>query len=155
MNIKERLFSKVKVRRNGCWEWTGALSNKGYGRFRIGKKLYLPHRVVYELTYGKIDKDKEICHKCDNPLCVNPTHLFMGTHSDNMKDCFKKGRLVIPINNRKGEQVGNSKLKDADILKIRELDKTMYRKDIAKLYDVHGTQISRCLNGISFKHIPK
>lgn len=89
----ERFFSKVN-KTERCWEWTAALRN-GYGAFKINKKIYSAHRVSWELANGKIPANLFVCHKCDNPKCVNPDHLFLGTRSDNMKDAFKKGRLNL------------------------------------------------------------
>lgn len=98
MTIEERFWNKVNKTNNvnDCWEWIGAKINKGYGRIKINKKGVLAHRFSYELYNKSIDSNLMICHKCDNPSCVNPNHLFQGTRSDNMKDAFKKGRLNIP-----------------------------------------------------------
>lgn len=76
---------------SGCLEWTGAVNNKGYGQIWINGTLWLCHRYSYQIAKGEI-KGAVVCHKCDNPRCVNPDHLFLGTQLDNMRDMHKKGR---------------------------------------------------------------
>ena len=79
----------------GCWEWKRATNNIGYGMFRIKQGLMrTAHRVSYELFKGPIPKGMVVCHKCDNPKCVNPDHLWVGTMKDNIRDMDNKGRRV-------------------------------------------------------------
>lgn len=80
---------------NSCWIWTGA-SSKGYGVFKSKDKTGSAHRYSYELHKGQIPSGLFVCHHCDNPICVNPAHLFLGTASDNMQDKLKKQRQNIP-----------------------------------------------------------
>lgn len=75
-----------------CWLWKGGTNNVGYGMIRDGIGMRTAHRVSYELHVGPIPKGKHICHSCDNPKCVNPNHLWVGTHSENMLDSWAKGR---------------------------------------------------------------
>ena len=81
----------------GCWEWVGALDDNGYGRFYV-RKNHSPHasRVAWELCFGPIPGKLFVCHRCDNPPCVNPAHLFLGTRQDNILDCVRKGRHRQP-----------------------------------------------------------
>ncbi len=84
----------IKVVRSGddeCWGWSGT-TNKGYGRINVGGNMVLAHRVAWELTSGLIPPGMCVLHSCDNPPCVNPNHLFLGTHADNMRDMRAKGR---------------------------------------------------------------
>ncbi|MFA6325045.1 MAG: HNH endonuclease [Candidatus Paceibacterota bacterium] len=128
--MENRFWTKVDKTKT-CWNWLGSKSSKGYGRFKIKGKLYSPHRISYELINGPIPKGMFICHKCDNPACVNPGHLFLGTQSDNMKDCFKKGRGVTNIVPRfkKGDIPYNQEIKNPDeIRKIKIFIKENYPK---------------------------
>jgi hypothetical protein len=78
---------------NGCWEWTGCQDANGYGRFCLKGQRRLASRVSWMLHNGAIPEGLFVCHKCDNPPCVNPAHLFLGTAKDNMQDCKRKGRM--------------------------------------------------------------
>ncbi len=80
----------------GCWEWIGARKKDGYGRASVKGRHVYAHRRSWELMRGPIPAGLMICHHCDNPPCVNPSHLFLGTHLDNMRDAAVKGRLVYP-----------------------------------------------------------
>lgn len=90
-NTKLDFMSRYDVAVSGCFEWTGAVNASGYGIQRYERKVQLAHRVSYEINIGPIG-DLLVCHSCDNPLCINPSHLFLGTHQDNMDDMFCKER---------------------------------------------------------------
>lgn len=91
-SVVARIIRRLKT--NGsCMEWTGAKSLLGYGRIKVNGRLELPHRLMWELVNGAIPDGLCVLHKCDNPPCINPTHLFLGTKSDNMQDAAAKGRL--------------------------------------------------------------
>jgi len=89
-----RFWEKVKRTEDGCWEWQAAKNNKGYGMFDSTPtgSVGLAHRYSYELAYGEIPKGSWVLHRCDNPLCVNPVHLFLGNNTANVQDMHRKGR---------------------------------------------------------------
>ncbi len=94
----QRFWSKVK-RADSCWEWQAGRDRDGYGVFQIRQRLaQRAHRVAYELHFGPIQDGMLVCHTCDNPSCVNPAHLFLGTHLDNVRDMAAKGRRGRPTN---------------------------------------------------------
>jgi hypothetical protein len=115
MVLADRFWFHVRKGKNHeCWEWTAATCRNGYGKFN-GKTI--AHRVAWELTNGHIPENICICHKCDNKLCCNTRHMFMGTQSDNMKDMYQKGRKKSLC----GERHPWSKLKLKDVNKIRSI----------------------------------
>ena len=88
-----RFWEKVdKKDVHECWNWKASLNSNGYGQINIDRKPVTASRVAYELAFGHIEDGKFVLHKCDNPKCVNPHHLFLGSHADNMSDMAKKGR---------------------------------------------------------------
>jgi hypothetical protein len=91
VDLNIRFWNKVNKTKK-CWEWLATKNNKGYGRIQVNGKSRLAHRISYGLKNGEIPRGLEVLHKCDNPLCVNPKHLFLGTHKDNLQDMAKKGR---------------------------------------------------------------
>lgn len=101
-----------------CWEWQGSRITDGYGTLMHHRKRYKAHAIAYDLSMGqRIPPGLFVCHQCDNPPCCNPAHLFVGTHSDNMKDAYNKGRLTKVW--RPGEQHQQAILSTADVVHIR------------------------------------
>lgn len=135
--IQERFSKKLGPKdSHGCVPWLGArqgCKGREYGNFRTqSRRSPQPaHRVAWVMANGPIPEGLEVCHKCDNSLCVNPEHLFLGTHKDNMQDCIQKGRFVF-AQAGKGEVHGRSKLTDEQVLEIRKL----YRKPVMGRYGV-------------------
>lgn len=94
---------------NGCWEWSGALDPRGYGVMWFARRSRGVHRIMAHLFLGLPWKsDLDVCHKCDNPKCVNPVHLFIGTASDNMQDSIAKGRMGSKTHCKLGHQLTRS-----------------------------------------------
>lgn len=92
-SVQDRLARQSKkVDETGCIEWTGYIRSDGYGSLRIDGKQVQAHRAAYEFAFGKIEDGLLVCHRCDNRKCINPEHLFLGTHQDNMKDMTEKNR---------------------------------------------------------------
>ena len=146
--IEIRFWNKVN-KTDTCWLFTGYKNKKGYGKFKVNKQI-LAHRFSYELHYGPIPKGMYVCHKCDNPPCIRPDHLFLGTQKDNMDDMLLKGR-----NNPKfGEDNAASKLTDANVRFIRSYP--IYRgsqTELAKQFNVSQELISKIVNNKNWKHI--
>ena len=142
----ELLYRMVSVNKEtGCHEWIGKPNHNGYGRIGANGKDYLSHRVSYELHVGKIPEGLAVCHKCDNRLCINPDHLFLGTLSDNHADMVKKGR------NPRGEKQWLSKLNDDYVRVIRLLKWS--DAETAKLFGVCRTAITHVRSGKNWGHV--
>ena len=132
-----------------CWNWKNSLTPAGYGRIKINGKTYGAHRYSYILSHGEIPKGMLVCHKCDNPACVNPDHLFIGTPKDNIRDCVSKGRFPI------GEKKSWAILTENDVLEIRKKYVPFYRtqKMFAEKYGVSDKTISAVITRKIWKHI--
>ncbi len=133
---------------SGCWVWTGAIKTDGYGQIRISRKNYQVHRIAYELIRGVIPDGLLVCHHCDNKPCVNPHHLFLGTHWDNAHDALKKGRLAI------GERIAQSKLSKEDVVEIRRLSKLgLKRCVLGKIFKINESTVSKIVLRKRWAHI--
>lgn len=116
MSTSQELFEKKFVKTDGCWNWTANKYRSGYGQFGYGGLTQQAHRVAYQLYIGPIPDGLCVLHRCDNPGCVRPDHLFLGTQADNVHDCIGKGRKVSSF----GEKNGNAKLTAEQVAVIRE-----------------------------------
>ncbi len=125
-----RFTSKYLEVPSGCWEWQAYKNAQGYGKFGIDRKVKLAHRVSYELKHGELSDTICVLHKCDNPSCVNPDHLFLGTRGDNIRDCISKGRG----DRVSGENHYKAKLSTEDVRLIRQSSKTGV--ELAKIFGV-------------------
>jgi hypothetical protein len=148
MNINKKLFFKKVKKSSGCWNWTARKNKDGYGQVWINHKSYYAHRISWSLKNGEIPKGMYILHSCDNPGCVNPNHLFLGTQADNVMDCFKKGKTTF------GERDHFAKLKEKEVFEIRRLYKTgvVSQKLLSKMFMVSNTQINLIVRGVSWKY---
>ena len=141
---KERHLNNYKVGESGCWEWLGCTDKDGYGRIcateNKRKKEWFAHRWFFTQYKTEIPKGLLVCHSCDNPSCVNPDHLWLGTNKDNMIDKVNKGR-------------GYSKLNSRVVKEIREKYSTgnFSQRALAKEYNLSG--VSRIIKGEVWKHV--
>lgn len=140
---------------SGCWEYKGWLDKDGYGKMTVTAKdgtwrSIGVHRLSWEVHRGPIPDDMGVLHKCDNPKCMNPAHLFLGTPADNNRDKTEKGRAIAP----RGEQVVHSKLKTADVIEIRKLySDGETQRAIAPRYGVTYKTISKIVRRERWKHV--
>lgn len=157
-----RRFLKYIFPLKGCWVWNGAKSRGGYGHFQItksGKRCdIVTHRLSYELFKGKIPKGCLVCHSCDNPPCVNPFHLFVGSYRDNLIDSIKKGRWhngTLSNTRPQGELHKSAKLTKAQVLEIRKryIPHKVTAKMLCQQYNVSRSLISRIVTRICWRHI--
>ena len=137
----------IPITESGCFIFNGTILSTGYGVFWFKNKPFSAHRFSWIINYGDIPEKMCVCHKCDIPSCVNPHHLFLGTHAENAADRDKKGRG----NYSRGEKKKNSKLTEEDVKKIR-LDNSPHRK-IAIDYGVARSVISRVKNRSRWGHV--
>jgi hypothetical protein len=137
-----RFWSKVE-KSNGCWIWKSFCDRSGYGQIKIDGVVQYAPRVAYKLLHGSIPKETPfVLHRCDNPSCVNPSHLFLGTQKDNMLDAVSKGR------NSHGENHHFTKLKDVQVSEIKILFSIgISQSDLACRFGVRQCHISRIVNG--------
>jgi len=133
----QRFWNKVYVTAN-CWLWIGARHEFGYGWFELNGKAQTAHTIAFAECYGPIPTGMNVCHECDNPPCVRPNHLFLGTQQDNLSDMREKNR------HQKGETNGHAKLTEQDIETIRQMySQGTFQRVIAAQYGVHQVTISK------------
>jgi hypothetical protein len=145
-------FAAQVVRRSAdpdaCWEWTGAENNKGYGIIVVRGRRWSTHRYSWFIHKGPIPDGMQVCHTCDNPPCVNPDHLFLGTHAENLQDASRKGRM------HPGSRHGMARLSEADVQWIRRLHLMGESgTSIAGRFEVHPNTIYSVLKGQSWRHV--
>ena len=134
-------FHRLIDKSGDCWLWQAAKDKDGYGFFKLRGKMIKAHRFMWQLLNGIIPSEILVCHHCDNPSCVNPRHLFVGTIQGNRDDQTNKGRNLL------GEDNPASKLSAADVREIRFLAQTgKTQTELAKKFNVSQVQIGRILN---------
>lgn len=178
--LEQRFWTNVQ-KSDECWIWTGLTDNDGYGLVwggpSVGQSLRA-HRVAYEMTYGPIPQGMVVCHRCDNPPCIRPDHLFLGTVADNNADAQSKGRLAtgersglhthperrsfgdangsrrFPERLRRGEAVTNSKLTEAQVVEIRaRYANGESQTSIARAFGIAPTNVARIVKREGWKHV--
>lgn len=146
-DISDRFWALVEKVPDGCWIWKGAVNKRrgGYGVFNAFRAPVWAHRMSFELVNGPIPDGLMVCHRCDNPPCVRPDHLFAGTGADNMRDASDKGRL----------QTGQRKHSKLSVENIREIRKLRAQgntqREIASKFGVNQSTISDALTGVTWR----
>lgn len=134
-----------------CWLWRAALKKpENYGFFTIDGKLQYAHRYAWQSERGPIPQGLLVCHTCDNPTCVRVSHLFLGTHKDNVDDCVRKGRRTI----LRGEDHYQQKMNKAQVLEIRRrVAAGEVQRRLAKEFGIHQVTVSEIVRRKIWKHI--
>jgi hypothetical protein len=149
-SLEEKFWSKVNIKKEDeCWIWIGAKEISGYGYLKNTRTTSIKaHRLSYELHYGEIPDGLQVCHTCDNPACVNPKHLFLGTIADNMADRDKKGRQY----DRRGIKNGRAKLSLENVEEIRKLrNEGWTQQSLADRFNISQNAISKVTRYKTYK----
>jgi len=159
---KKRFYAKIDTT-GTCWEWHGSMAPNGYGQFYREKgKSRQAHRIAWEYENGEIPQGLYVCHKCDNRKCCRPDHLFLGTHSDNMRDMVSKNRhntvpgcfAMLKVRNCSGSRNPQAKLSEEDAELIKSIPKVYGRgAKVARHFGVHEEIVSGIWRGKRWKHI--
>lgn len=162
---EERFWAKVAIPPNvmtGCWEWTAG-KRSGYGKFYVGGATVRAHRVAWEAMNGTIPDGLFACHHCDNPSCVNPGHLFLGSPAENMADRDAKRRQASgerqgthtrPESRARGSRQGSAKLTESDIVEIRHrLEHGATGRSLASAFGVAEAMISNIKLHKNWRHV--
>ena len=150
MNVATRLLEYSNVSASGCWEWMRNRHSHGYGRLRVNGIWLRAHRVSWETFRGPIGDGLHVLHTCDNPCCINPNHLFLGTAKENMADMVKKGRWRG--SDRKGEKSATAKLTAEMVAEIRN-DKRP-QTQVAMKFGISRSAVGLIKQGKRWSHIP-
>lgn len=156
MTIENRFYSKV-LKTDDCWIWQASCYENGYGAFRIGNFQKKAHRVSWELTNGKIPDKMQINHTCDNKLCVNPEHLYIGTQKQNREDSVNRGRTATgkkngmythPETRQSGEKNFNCKITDLERKEIKNKYEKGMGNALAKQYGITRQSIWQIIHSV-------
>lgn len=147
----QSFHSKYVKLESGCWEWKAGRFERGYGKFNKRASKYgissYAHRASWQIHFGEIPDGMQVCHKCDNPCCVNPEHLFLGSAKDNMEDASHKGRMY-GWKRPSGENHGRAKLSRDQVELIREDPRP--RRVIAESFGVSLSRVSKIKQGVTW-----
>lgn len=138
--VLERIAAHAEVQANGCWNWTGCLNSNGYGQIRINGRAILSHRASFEASIRSLQPSEQVLHRCDNPLCCNPDHLFVGDPAANSDDKVSKGRQA------KGFRLPHTKLSPEQVVEIRASSES--QSAIALRYGIAQSNVSRIKRGL-------
>lgn len=160
--LNEKFWPKVRLGRpDECWIWQGnTRANGGYGLLTLGssknQRHYRAHRISWELAHGPIPTGMHVCHRCDNPPCVNPKHLFLGTRYENMQDMLDKGRHRSNWPRKHGTINWNAKLTDEQVLLIRARYSAggISQGQLAKEYGISQSVMSAIVSRRLWQHLP-
>lgn len=150
--LSERFWERVKITADirRCWEWTGARHGFGYGTIYYLGKYHPAHRISWYLASGNFPDDSLVLHKCDNAACVNPNHLYLGTHRDNARDMCLRNRQ----NNALGSKHGQSTLTEEIVLDIRQrYISGECQRSIARIYGIDQSNVSYIVRRKTWRHI--
>ncbi len=153
-SLAERFWQHVQ-KTDTCWLWTAGKNHKGYGViYHVDGKTRTAHRVSWELHLGPIPDGLLVCHHCDNPPCVRPDHLFLGTEKDNSQDAVSKGRKGAPVLAR-GERHWNAKLTDTVVLEMRALYASgqYSMTELGAKFGVHKVTARNAIRGLKWTHV--
>lgn len=149
-DLKQRFWEKVDLSGNGCWNWKASVAGKGYGQIKVPgtRRQVYAHRLSYEIHFGSIPQGFMVLHRCDNPRCVRPNHLFLGTGADNLGDMAAKGRHLF------GERNSEHRLTEVQVHEIFDLSEAGRSQHwIAKQMGVGQPQVGRILRGERWRHV--
>lgn len=158
--LSSRLLAACVVRDSGCIEWDRTTDKDGYGKTKVNGKSWRAHRAMWTAAKGRIPDGMLVCHRCDNPRCLNIEHLFLGTPAQNMADKVAKGRYVggpYCWKNRTaaGANNCNSKLDEASVRRMRALRFAgLGHGEIASVFLVSAKQVEKICSGRAWKHVP-
>jgi len=149
VDVGHRFWLKVQIPHGGfgCWEWSGAPDPEGYGFFKVRGKMYRAHRYMWLTVHGTLPQES-VLHHCDNPACVNPSHLYLGTQADNIRDRSVRNRAC------RGERQHSAKLTEADVKHIRWMASFGYPgQAIADMFGMKEAQILAIIRRSAWKHV--
>lgn len=150
---KERLFGRLAKLDSGCWEYTGCChAHNGYGTLRVSGKQYKAHRLMWEIECGEIPSAMRVLHRCDNPPCCNPDHLYLGTQQNNMTDMINKGRA----NHGKGVNHSKATLTEDQVHIIRRLftERKYTQEQIGDMFNVTKSAVAAIGHKRTWTHLP-